>query len=336
MTAPDASSPLVAPLVTPLGAPLVVIVGPTASGKSALAVWLAERFSGEVVACDSTQLYRGFDIGTAKPSLAERRGVPHHLLGILEPHETASAGAYRQHALAVLDDLRRRARLPIFTVGTGLYLRALLEGLADVPQRSEELRERLRESAAAHPPGHLHRLLQRLDPVGAPRIAPTDVQKIIRALEICLLARRPLSEVHRAGRTPLVGWRAVKIGLSPPRDALYARIQARLESMLAAGWLDEVRRLLAAGLPLDAKPFDFIGYRELRAHLCGQLSLAEAQAAIAQATRRYAKRQMTWFRRDPGIAWFQGFGDDPGVQEESLRLFADRGINSAQPKHPSF
>jgi tRNA dimethylallyltransferase len=336
MTAPDASSPLVAPLVTPPGAPLVVIVGPTASGKSALAVWLAERFSGEVVACDSTQLYRGFDIGTAKPSLAERRGVPHHLLGILEPHETASAGAYRQHALAVLDDLRRRARLPIFTVGTGLYLRALLEGLADVPQRSEELRERLRESAAAHPPGHLHRLLQRLDPVGAPRIAPTDVQKIIRALEICLLARRPLSEVHRAGRAPLVGWRAVKIGLSPPRDALYARIQARLESMLAAGWLDEVRQLLAAGLPLDAKPFDFIGYRELRAHLCGQLSLAEAQAAIAQATRRYAKRQMTWFRRDPGIAWLQGFGDDPRVQEESLRLFADRGINSAQPNHPSF
>ncbi len=331
MTAPDASSPLVAPP----GAPLVVIVGPTAAGKSALAVWLAEHLSGEVVACDSTQLYRGFDIGTAKPSLAERRGVPHHLLGILDPHETASAGGYRQHALAVLDDLRRRARLPIFTVGTGLYLRALLEGLADVPQRSEELRGRLRESAAAHPPGHLHRLLQRLDPAGAPRIAPTDVQKIIRALEICLLARRPLSEVHRAGRAPLAGWHAVKIGLSPPREALYARIQARLESMLAAGWLDEVRQLLAAGLPEDAKPFDFIGYRELRAHLRGQLSLAEAQAAIAQATRRYAKRQMTWFRRDPEITWLLGFGDDPRVQEESLRRLAARGISFAQPKHPS-
>jgi tRNA dimethylallyltransferase len=335
MTAPDASSPPTAPLVAPSGAPLVVLVGPTASGKSALAVWLAERLGGEVVACDSTQLYRGFDIGTAKPSLAERRGVPHHLLGILDPHETASAGGYRQHALAVLDDLRRRARLPIFTVGTGLYLRALLEGLADVPQRSEELRARLRQSAAAHPPGHLHRLLQRLDPAGAPRIAPTDVQKIIRALEICLLARRPLSEVHRAGRAPLAGWRAVKIGLSPPREALYARIQARLESMLAAGWLDEVRHLLAAGLPEDAKPFDFIGYRELRAHLRGQLPFAEAQAAIAQVTRRYAKRQMTWFRRDPEIAWLEGFGDDPRVQEESLRLLAARGIFPAQRSHPS-
>ena len=332
MTAPDTSLPPAAPP----GGPLIAILGPTASGKSALAVFLAEHLGGEVVACDSTQLYRGFDIGTAKPSAAERRGIPHHLLGTLEPHETSSAGGYRQCALAVLDDLRRRARLPIFTVGTGLYLRALLEGLAELPQRSEELRERLRESAAAHPPGHLHRILQRLDREGAPRIAPTDAQKIIRALEICLLAKRPLSEVHRAGRAPLTGWRAVKIGLAPPREALYARIQARLEAMLASGWLGEVRHLLAAGLPEDAKPFDFIGYRELRAHMRGEMPLGAAKGAIAQATRHYAKRQTTWFRREANVLWLPGFGGDPLLQQEALRHLAAQGISPAQPKPFSF
>src|SRR5690242_7715342 len=171
--------------------PLLAIVGPTASGKSALGVALAERFGGEVVACDSTQLYRGFTIGTAKPSLAERRGIPHHLIDVLGPEESATAGGYRQLALEILDELRTRKRLPILTVGTGLYLRALLEGLADVPQRSEELRERLRASIEEHPPGHLHRILKRLDPEAAQKIAPADEQKIIRAVEICILAKKP-------------------------------------------------------------------------------------------------------------------------------------------------
>src|SRR5271166_4983441 len=183
--------------------PLVAVVGPTASGKSALGVWLAEQFGGEVLACDSTQLYRGFDIGTAKPGLAERRGIPHHLIDSLTPGEAATAGGYRERALTVLEDLRQRGRLPILTVGTGLYLRALLEGLADVPQRSEELRERLRASAEEHPPGYLHRLLRRLDLEAARKIAPADEQKLIRAIEVCVLARRPVSEVHRTGRAPL-------------------------------------------------------------------------------------------------------------------------------------
>src|SRR6266403_848405 len=169
--------------------PLVAIVGPTASGKSALGVNLAERLGGEVVACDSTQLYRGFDIGTAKPSPSERRGIPHHLMDVLSPKEEATAGGYRQLALSVLDGLRQRKRLPIFTAGTGLYLRALLEGLADVPQRSEELRERLRASIAEHPSGHLHRILKRLDPEAARKIAPADEQKVIRAVEVCVLTR---------------------------------------------------------------------------------------------------------------------------------------------------
>src|SRR5580698_1956012 len=208
-------------------APLVVILGPTASGKSTLGVWLAERIGGEIVACDSTQLYRGFDIGTAKPSVAERRGVPHHLIDVLSPAEPATAGGYREAALRVLEDLRRRGGIPILTVGTGLYLRALLEGLADVPQRSEELRIRLRASAGENAPGHLHRLLARLDPEAAEKIAAADEQKLIRAIEVCVLTRRPVSEVHRTGRTRLAGWRALKIGLMPPREALYERIHAR-------------------------------------------------------------------------------------------------------------
>jgi tRNA dimethylallyltransferase len=294
--------------------PLVAIVGPTASGKSALGVHVAERFGGEVVACDSTQLYRGFDIGTAKPSLAERKGIRHHLIDVLAPTVAATAGGYRELALHTLEELRRRERLPIFTVGTGLYLRALLEGLADVPQRSEELRERLRATIEEHPPGYLHRVLKRLDLEAAQKIAPADQQKLIRAIEVCILTRKPISEVHRTGRVPLEGWSVLKIGLMPPREKLNERIHARTDAMLERGWMREVQTLLESGQAQDAKPFDFIGYRELRAVLRDEITLEEARAAIQQATRRYAKRQLTWFRREPGVHWFPGFGDDPGVQ----------------------
>ncbi len=306
--------------------PLLAIVGPTASGKSALGVHLAERLGGEVVACDSTQLYRGFDIGTAKPSLSERRGIPHHLIDVLEPTDAATAGGYRQLALQTLEDLRRRERLPVFTVGTGLYLRALLEGLADIPQRSEELRERLRASIEEHPPGYLHRVLKRLDPDAAQKIAPADEQKLIRAIEVCILARKPISEVHRAGRIPLEGWRALKIGLIPAREELNERIRARTDAMLEQGWMREVQTLLESGLAQDSKPFDFIGYRELRAVLRGEITLEEARAAIQQATRRYAKRQVTWFRKEPGVHWFPGFGDDPGVQASAMGLLQAQGL----------
>lgn len=305
-------------------APLVAVVGPTASGKSALGVYLAEHFGGEILACDSTQLYRGFDIGTAKPTLAERSDVPHHLVDVLDPTEAATAGGYRELALRALEDLRNRERLPILTVGTGLYLRALLEGLADVPQRSEELRERLRATASEHPPGHLHKILQHLDPEAARKIAPADEQKLIRAIEVCLLVKQPVSQVHRAGRTPLAGWRAIKIGLQPPREVLYQRIHARTDAMLARGWLDEVRRLLQNRLPENAKPFDFIGYRELRFVLRNEMSLNDARAAIQQATRRYAKRQLTWFRKEPHVHWLSGFGDDPQIQQQARAVIAAR------------
>ena len=307
--------------------PLVGVVGPTASGKSALGVWLAERLGGEVVACDSTQLYRGFDIGTVKPRASERGGVPHHLIDVLGPNEEATAGGYRQLALSVLAELRQHGRLPVFTVGTGLYLRALLEGLADVPQRSEELRARLRASAEEHSTGYLHRLLKRLDPEAAGKIAPADEQKLLRAIEVCVLARKPISEVHRAGRFPLEGWRVLKVGLMPQREKLIERIHARTEAMLEQGWIEEVQALLASGLSEDAKPFDFIGYRELRAVLHEKMTLADAREAIRQATRRYAKRQITWFRKEPGVQWFSGFGDDACVQASIIEWLKSEGLS---------
>ena len=229
-------------------------------------------------------------------------------------------------ALAVLAELRSRARLPVFTVGTGLYLRALLEGLADVPQRSEELRERLRHSAQEHGPGHLHRMLARLDAQAAQKISAADEQKLIRAIEVCLLAKMPLTKLYRSGRAPLPDWRALKIGLSPDREALYERIHARTDAMLANGWLEEVRSLLDGGMPENAKPFDFIGYRELRALLQGTLTIDEARLAIQQTTRRYAKRQLTWFRREPAVHWLTGFGDDPRLQQRALQWLREQGL----------
>jgi tRNA dimethylallyltransferase len=309
---------------------LVAIVGPTASGKSALGVLLAERLHGEVVACDSTQLYRGFDIGTAKPGDSERRGIAHHLIDVLDPSEEATAGGYRQLAMSLLEDLKRRKHLPVFTAGTGLYLRALLEGLADVPQRSEELRERLRAIAEEHSSGYLHRILKRLDPEAAQKIASADEQKLIRAVEVCVLARKPISEVHRTGRKPLEGWRVVKIGLMPPREQLQERINLRTDLMLQRGWLSEVQGLLKGGLNEDAKPLDFIGYRELRAVVRGEISLEQAREMIQQATRRYSKRQLTWFRKETDVRWFSGFGDDPGLQSEVFGWLQSQGLKAGR------
>jgi tRNA dimethylallyltransferase len=221
--------------------------------------------------------------------------------------------------------------LPVFTVGTGLYLRALLEGLADVPQRSEELRERLRASVEEHTPGHLHRVLKRLDPEATGKIAPADEQKLIRAIEVCLLTSKPISEAHRTARIPLEGWRVLKIGLMPPREKLNERIHARTNAMLDQGWMREVQALLDSGLSEDSKPFDFIGYRELRAVLRGAITLQEAREAIQQATRRYAKRQLTWFRKEPAVRWFSGFGDDAEVQTAIFEWLRAEGLE--QQKH---
>ena len=306
-------------------APLVVVLGPTASGKSALGIDLAERLGGEILVCDSTQVYRHFDIGTGKVPAAEQRGIPHHLVDLVEPGEVFTAGEFRRRAIDVLDDLRRRGKLPIITAGTGLYLRALLEGLADAPERSEELRARLRQRAAKHGPLYLHRVLARMDKEAAARIAPRDTQKIIRAIEIRQLAGKTVGEVHRRGRSALAGFEIRKIGLQPPRDTLYARINARVESMIAAGWANEVRGLIARGVPADAKPFQFIGYSDLREVLtrsegtrADARAIADTVPRIQQATRRFSKRQGTWFRKEEEVHWLPGFGDDPRILAAAL------------------
>jgi tRNA dimethylallyltransferase len=300
--------------------PLVVVLGPTASGKSALGIALAEKLGGEVLVCDSTQVYRHFDIGTAKVAPGEQREIKHHLIDLVESDEVFTAGEYRKRALNVLTDLRQREKLPIVTAGTGLYLRALIEGLSEAPTRSEELRERLRMKARAKDPSYLHKILARIDREAAARIAPRDTPKIIRAIEIRLLAQEPVGEVHRSGRSALEGYAVTKIGLVPPRAALYSAIEQRVEEMIRAGWIDEVRRLMAMGISPDAKPFQFIGYADLREHIEGRLSLDTAMRHIRHATRRFAKRQLTWFRREPGVRWLVGFGTDPGIQAEAIDI----------------
>lgn len=309
---------------------LGVVLGPTASGKSTLGIELASRLCGEVLVCDSTQVFRHFDIGTAKVPPAEQRGIPHHLTDLVEPSEVFTAGEYRRRALAALGDVSARGKLPILTAGTGLYLRALLEGLADAPERSEELRDRLRKTASLHGPTQLHRILGRLDSATASRIAPRDTQKVIRAIEICLLARKSVGEVHNSGREALQGYKITKIGLRPDRKALYARIEERTRAMIDAGWIEEVRALCGTVDP-NAKGFQFIGYSDLTEHLAGKVSLEEATRRIQQATRRFAKRQITWFRRESDVHWLEGFGDERAVVEKSLQIFGDTAPSAAAP-----
>jgi tRNA dimethylallyltransferase len=301
-------------------APLIVILGPTASGKSSLAIWLAERLNGEVLVCDSTQVYKYFDIGTAKVALSEQHGIAHHLVDLCEPGQIFTAGEYRRRALQVLEAVTQRKKLPILTAGTGLYLRGLLEGLSDAPERSEELRARLREKAERRGPERLHRILMRLDPASASRIAPRDTQKVIRAIEMRILAEKPVGKIHGEGRRGLEGYAVRKIGLTPSREALYARIEERTESMIRDGWLDEVSRLMSEGISSDAKPFQFIGYSELRSHMNGQLTMESAVQKIQQATRQFAKRQLTWFRKEPAVHWLAGFGDDPKIAADALEF----------------
>lgn len=302
--------------------PLLVIVGPTAAGKSALALELGRRWNGEIVNYDSMQVYRGFDIGTGKLRPEERYGIPHHLLDCVEPDQAFAAGDYARAAAAALASVRERDRLPILVGGTGLYLRALLDGLFDGPQRSETVRARLRAIAERRGREFLHRLLRRLDPPTAARIAPRDTQKAIRAIEVCLMAGEPFSSLLARGRNALQGFRAVKIGLNPDRAELNRRIDARVERMFSAGLMDEARQLFAGrdhGRLESAGghgPFTSLGYPQAMAAARGEISREEAVRQTQAATRQYAKRQRTWFRREPGVTWFAGFGDDATVQHQ--------------------
>jgi tRNA dimethylallyltransferase len=301
---------------------LVAIVGPTGSGKSLLAVAMARRFGGEIVSCDALQLYRGLEIGTGKLPLEQRSSVPHHLLDVIEPEREFSAAEYLALAVPTLRDIDRRGKLPLVVGGTGLYLRALLRGLLDAPGRHPDLRARLRRLAARREATVLHRLLARWDPRSAERLHPNDVVRVERALEITLLARRPMSELMQSRRSPLPEYETLLIGLSPPQEELARRIEARVSEMFERGWVEEVRVLLTAH-GAQAPAFKAIGYRQILRHLAGELDRRQAQALTVRASLQYARRQRIWFRREPGIAWYAGGGDDPDVAAAVETRIAD-------------
>jgi tRNA dimethylallyltransferase len=299
---------------------LVVILGPTGSGKTALSVALGCRFDGEIVSCDSVAVYRGLEIGSAKPSAEQRKLVPHHLVDVVAPDAFYTAGDYARDARASIAAIAGRGKLPIVTGGTGLYLRALLQGLFPGPPRSAELRERLLRRVKTRGAGSLHRLLRRLDPASAARIHANDLSKVIRALEVTLAASRPMSEAWKEGREGLTGYRVLRLGLDPGREQLYERINARAQAMFAGGLIEEMRVLLARYGRQPA--LDSLGYRQAGQYLDGALTIDQAIAAASQGHRNYAKRQLTWFRREPEVCWLRGFGDDLSIQTEAESLVA--------------
>lgn len=306
----------------PILHPLLIIAGPTASGKTGLALDLAERFHGEIVNCDSVQIYRHFDIGSAKTPLERRRGIAHHLIDAAEPTDPFTAGDYSRLARGALGGITERGHLPIVVGGTGFYLRALLHGLFKGPARDEQLRARL-AAIERRRSGRLHRLLARWDPPSAARIHARDINKLIRSLEVTVLTREPLSSLHLRGREPLTGYNIVGVGLDPPRAGLYRRIDERTRRMFAAGLVDECRRILALGVPETAKPFESLGYAQALNVIRGVRTLDQAIELTQIETRRYAKRQWTWFRREPAIRWFEGFGDDPETASRIIEYVAE-------------
>ena len=317
--------------------PLILILGPTATGKSRLSVELARRFNGEIVGCDSIQVYKYLNFGSGKLSSNEQAGVPHHLIDLLEPDQVFTAGEYLRMGRQVLEDIQQRGRLPFVVGGTGLYLRALLEGLFEGPKRSDSIRTTLNVLAERKDNFHLYKMLERIDPVSACRIAASDRPKMIRAIEVFLLTSQPLSWHFRAGKEPLQGFEVLKIGLNPPRPHLYELINERVDQMYAAGLVEEVRSILARGFRLEAKAFEALGYSQVVRFLKGEIGLDEAVSLTKRETRRYAKRQLTWFRKERECIWYDSTGADPRLQAGATSLVAaflkrtDTQADSANP-----
>jgi tRNA dimethylallyltransferase len=298
---------------------LVVILGPTASGKTALSLHVAEQMQGEIVSCDSVAVYRELEIGTAKPSKEERQRVPHHLIDIAGPEDLITAGDYSRLARQAIAEITSRGNLSIVVGGSGLYLRALLEGLFPGPPRSEELRIRLRERSVERGTDYLHKLLRRIDPAAAQTIHANDVPKVVRALEVSISARAPMTGLWQQGRDALHGFKILRIGLNPNREALYARINQRAREMFSTGLLEETRTLIER-YGSSVWPLNSLGYKQAIQHLRGELSLEQAIVAAQQGHRNYAKRQMTWFRREPEIHWIAEFGSDATVRKQVADL----------------
>ncbi|GAC1415979.1 MAG: tRNA (adenosine(37)-N6)-dimethylallyltransferase MiaA [Acidobacteriaceae bacterium] len=307
--------------------PVIVLAGPTASGKTALALTLAERFGGEIVSCDSVCVYRGLEIGAAKPTPEERARVPHHLLDVASPDESFTAGDYSRLAREAIRGISARGRLPIVAGGTGLYLRALLDGLSDGPSRNESLRDNLRRRAEHGDPYRLHRILTRLDPTAAARIHANDTPKLIRAIEITLAERRaagagfvPMTEQWtERGRDPLTGFRFLRICLNPPRAELYFHINYRATEMFARGLVEETR-LLVERYGFSCRPLAALGYAQAVQVLRGELPQNDAITQAQQGHRNYAKRQLTWFRKESHMHWLPGTGDSPEIEAEAHHL----------------
>ncbi len=310
---------------------LIVLAGPTASGKTSLSLHLAEKFNGEIVSCDSVAVYRDMEIGTAKPSKADRARLPHHLIDVVDPTEPYTAGDYSRAGRTAIGEIAARGRTPIVSGGTGLYLKALIDGLFAGPQRSESLRERLKLSDKKHGRGWLYKILMRLDQKPAERIHPNDKPKLIRALEVCIAARQPMSHAWEQGREALKGFRIVRIGLEPDRDFLYKRINKRAEAMFQDGLVEETRMLLEKYG--EARPLDSLGYKQARGLLRGDFREMDAVSLAQQGHRNYAKRQLTWFRREPDMYWLHGFGDEPRILRKAVELIEHRLSESASSDH---
>jgi tRNA dimethylallyltransferase len=301
--------------------PLIVLVGPTASGKTSLAIRLAEAFNGEIVSCDSVAVYREMEIGTAKPTHEERALIQHHMIDIASPDQACTAGDYSRQAREALTGITGRGHLPIVAGGTGLYLRALIDGLFPAPPQKPGRRERLRKLARTRGPAYLHRLLTRLDPIAAAAIHINDVPKVVRAIEVSIAAEGPLTQQWQKGRDALTGYRILRLGLNPPRARLYERINQRAAAMFDRGLIEETERLIAR-YGADCRPLTSLGYAEATAVLQNELTREQAVAQAQQGHRNYAKRQLTWFRREPNMHWLEGCGGDEDVTQQALQLVA--------------
>jgi len=301
---------------------VVAVLGPTATGKSALALAIAGRFGGEIVNCDSTTVYRGFDIGTDKLPEAQRRGIPHHLIDIVDPADEYTAAQFARDASAAIRDIHARGRLPIVAGGTGFYYRALTRGLFPGPGRDAALRGRLEAIAGRRGPERLHRLLQRIDADSARRIQPRDTKRMVRALEVYFLTGRPLTEHFAETQPPMPDVEFVALAVTLPAAAISERVTRRVDEQFERGLLDEIHGLRARGIPERARPFGGLVYRQALEHLRGVRDEAATRALIAQENRRYARRQLIWFRKEPGLTWFEGPGESAETTASVLNFLA--------------
>ncbi len=306
-------------MVTARDQPLIVLVGATASGKTSLALRLAEEFNGEIVSCDSVAVYREMEIGTAKPTREERALIQHHMIDIVSPDEACTAGDYSRQAREALIGITERGHLPIVAGGTGLYLRALIDGLFPAPPQKPGQRDRLRKLAKTRGSAYLHRILTRLDPTAAAAIHINDVPKVVRAIEVSLASEGPLTQQWQKGRDALTSYRILRLGLNPPRARLYERINQRAAAMFDRGLVEETDRLITR-YGADCRPLTSLGYAEAVAVLQNELTREQAVAQAQQGHRNYAKRQLTWFRREPNMHWLEGCGGDEDITEQAVQL----------------